>query len=84
MYFEYPKLLWLLVVPALLVLHYIWQEVAQRHPHMRVSTSVPWTLRGTSFMAVFRHVPFLLRVFALTMIVVAIARPVLTYWSSVL
>ena len=75
MYFEYPKLLWLLVVPALLVLHYIWQEVAQRHPHMRVSTSVPWTLRGTSFMAVFRHVPFLLRVFALTMIVVAIARP---------
>ena len=75
MYFEYPKLLWLLVVPALLVLHYIWQEIAQRHPHMRVSTSVPWTLRGTSFMAVFRHVPFLLRVFALTMIVVAIARP---------
>ena len=75
MYFEYPELLWLLVVPALLVLHYIWLELARSHPHMRVSTSVPWTVRGTSFMAVFRHVPFLLRVFALAMIVVAIARP---------
>lgn len=75
MYFEYPKLLWLLVVPALLVLHYIWLELAGRHPHLRVSTAVPWKLRGTSFMAVLRHVPFILRIFALSMIVVAIARP---------
>ena len=75
MYFEYPKLLWLLVVPALLVLHYIWLELAQRHPHMRVSTAVPWKLRGTSFMAVLRHVPFVFRIFALSMIVIAIARP---------
>ena len=75
MYFEYPKLLWLLVVPALLVLHYIWLELAGRHPHLRVSTSVPWKLRGTSFMAVLRHVPFVLRIFALCMFVVAIARP---------
>ena len=75
MYFEYPKLLWLLVVPALLVLHYIWLELAGRHPHLRVSTAVPWKLRGTSFMAVLRHVPFILRIFALCMIVVAIARP---------
>ena len=75
MYFEYPKLLWLLVVPALQVLHYIWLELAGRHPHLRVSTAVPWKLRGTSFMAVLRHVPFVLRIFALCMIVVAIARP---------
>ena len=75
MYFEYPKLLWLLVVPALLVLHYIWLELAGRHPHLRVSTAVPWKLRGTSFMAVLRHVPFVLRIFVLCMIVVAIARP---------
>ena len=75
MYFEYPKLLWLLVVPALLVLHYIWLELAQRHPHLRVSTATPWMLRGTSLMAVIRHVPFVCRILALTMIVVAIARP---------
>ena len=75
MYFEYPKLLWLLAVPVLLVAHYIWLELAKRHPHMRVSTSVPWMVQGTSFMNVLRHVPFALRTFALVMIVLAVARP---------
>ena len=75
MFFEYPKLLWLLVIPVLLVLHYIYQEVAERRPHMRVSTAVPWMASGRSFMAILRHVPFLLRTFALVMIIVAIARP---------
>ena len=75
MFFEYPKLLWLLVIPALLVLHYIYMEVSQKRPHMRVSTSVPWTYGKRSFMTVLRHVPFILRTFALAMIVVAIARP---------
>ena len=75
MFFEYPKLLWLLVLPALLVVHYIWIEMSGRRPHMRVSSSVPWTLTGRSFMSFFRHIPFILRVFALSMIVVAIARP---------
>ena len=75
MFFEYPDLLWLMVVPALLVLHYIWLELADRRPHMRVSTSVPWMLTGRSFMSFFRHVPFLLRIAALVLIVIAIARP---------
>ena len=75
MFFEYPKLLWLLILPALLVLHYIYREVAQKRPHLRVSTSVPWMLRGRSFMSFFRHVPFVLRIIALALIVVAIARP---------
>ena len=75
MFFEYPRLLWLLVIPALLVLHYIYLEKAGRHPHMRVSTAVPWKRQGRSFMTFFRHVPFLLRTFALVMVVIAIARP---------
>ena len=75
MYFEYPGLLWLLAIPAALVVHYIYLELAQRHPHLRVSSSVPWMVSGTSFMAVLRHLPFLLRTFALVMIVIAIARP---------
>ena len=75
MFFEYPNLLWLMLIPELLVLHYIWQEVAGRPPHMRVSSSVPWTVRGRSFMAVLRHVPFLFRILALALIVLAIARP---------
>lgn len=75
MFFEYPRLLWLLVIPALLVLHYIYLELSGRHPHLRVSTSVPWMASGKSFMAVLRHIPFILRTFALVMIVVSIARP---------
>ena len=75
MFFEYPKLLWLLVIPALLVLHYIYLELSERHPHLRVSTSVPWMASGRSFMAMLRHVPFILRISALSMIIVSIARP---------
>ena len=75
MYFEYPKLLWLMLVPALMVLHYVWLELSKRHPHLRVSTSIPWMLQGSGFMSVFRHVPFVLRTIALVLIVLAIARP---------
>ena len=75
MFFEYPKLLWLLLIPGLLVVHYIYLELAQRHPHLRVSISKPWMVRGHLFMAALRHLPFLFRIFALVMIVIAIARP---------
>ena len=75
MFFEYPKLLWLLVAPALLVLHYIYLELAQRHPHLRVSTSIPWLVKKTTLASSVRHIPFVLRILALSLIVVAIARP---------
>ena len=75
MFFEYPDLFWLMLVPAFLVLHYIWVELSGKRPHMRVSTVVPWTAGRRSMMSVMRHVPFALRIFALVMIVVAIARP---------
>ena len=61
MFFEYPKLLWLLVVPGLMVLHYIYLELAQRHPHLRVSTAVPWLVRNTSLASSVRHIPFIFR-----------------------
>ncbi|MBQ3207227.1 MAG: VWA domain-containing protein [Bacteroidales bacterium] len=75
MFFEYPELLWLMLVPALLVLHYIYLELAERHPHLRVSTAVPWMTRKTTVASAMRHVPFVLRIAALCLIVVAIARP---------
>ena len=75
MYFEYPRLLWLLAVPALLVLHYLWMELRGRKPHLRVSTSAPWKQEGTSVLAVLRHLPFVLRTVALVCLVLAIARP---------
>ena len=75
MFFEYPDLLWLLTVPALLVLHYLYVELSGRRPHLRVSVITPWTIRGRSFMSVLRHVPFVLRIAALVLIVIAMARP---------
>ena len=75
MFFEYPRLLWLFVVPALLVLHYIYLELTQRHPHLRVSTSVPWLVKKTPVASAMRHVPFALRIAAVTLIILAISRP---------
>lgn len=75
MFFEYPGLLWLLVVPALLVLLYIYKEYAGRQPHLRVSVATPWKKGGFSIMTILRHVPFALRTAALVMIIIAIARP---------
>lgn len=75
MFFEYPGLLWLLAVPAAMVLHYLYMELRGRNPHVRVSTITPWKAGGPDYMAVARHLPFVLRTLALTMIVIALARP---------
>jgi len=75
MFFEYPHLLFLLAVPVLLVFHYLWMELRDRRPHLRVSVAAPWKQGGTSVLSVLRHLPFLLRTIALVMIVIAIARP---------
>ena len=75
MFFEYPSLLWLLLVPVLLAALYIYRELAARVPHLRVSNAAPWLSSGGSFLSVLRHLPFVLRLSALCLIIVAIARP---------
>ena len=75
MFFEYPYLLWLLAVPVLLVLRYLWIELKDRRPHMRVSSLDAWKAGGGTWLAWLRHVPFVLRIAALSLIIVAIARP---------
>ena len=75
MYFEYPALLWLLAVPLLLLALYVYRELAERRPHLRVSTAAPWLSGGGSALAWLRHLPALLRTAALCLIVVALARP---------
>ena len=42
---------------------------------MRVSTAAPWKLEGRSALSVLRHLPFAFRIAALSLIIVAIARP---------
>ena len=75
MFFEYPKLLWLEIIPFLLILHYLYIELKERRPHLRVSTMIPWMKTGHSVMAAVRHVPFILRTVAIVLIIIAIARP---------
>lgn len=75
MYFEYPRLLWLLALPLLLVAHYLYLELRQRNPRMRVSTAAPWMAAGRSPIALLVHLPFVLRTAALCLIIIAIARP---------
>lgn len=75
MFFEYPGLLWLEVIPLLLVAHYLYLELRGRKPHMRVSTIVPWKKADTSLMTSIRHLPFVLKTAAIALIIVAIARP---------
>lgn len=75
MFFEYPHLLWLLVIPALLIVHYIYLELCGRRPHLRVSDIRYWKAGGKSVLSYLRHAPMLLRTVALSMIIIAIARP---------
>ncbi len=75
MFFEYPKLLFLLLLPLLLIARYVYQELKEKKPHLRVSSVVPWKQGGRSVLDVIRHLPFALRIAALSLIIVAIARP---------
>lgn len=75
MFFEYPHMLWLLAVPVLLVLHYLYRELTGRSPHLRVSSSTPWKAGGGTILSVLRHVPFALRIAALALVVIALCRP---------
>lgn len=75
MFFEYPYLLWLLIVPALLLALYVYRELSGRNPHLRVSSVKPWKSGGSTVLSIVRHIPEALKTVALVMIVIAIARP---------
>lgn len=75
MFFEYPKLLWLLALPVLLVVHYLYLELKERKPHLRVPSIAPWMKSGRSILSYARHIPFILRIAAISLIIIAIARP---------
>ena len=75
MFFECPRLLWLLALPVLLLLRYIWREHTDRLPHLRVPTAAPWKAGGGTVLSVIRHLPFLLREAALVLIIICLARP---------
>lgn len=75
MFFEYPDLLWLLLLLLPVIAIYVYRQVKGLEPYLVVSSVTPWLHKGGSLKKVARHIPFILRVVALACIIVAIARP---------
>lgn len=75
MFFEYPGLLWLLLLLLPLVAWYLWREYRGRRATFTVASSEQWGGKGSSDGVWMRHIPFLLRCVAVAAIIVAIARP---------
>ena len=75
MFFEYPYFLYLLFLPFLLLGLYLYRELKGRRPAVEVASLQPWAASGRGVLAYLRHLPFALRLCALCLIIVAIARP---------
>lgn len=75
MFFEYLYLLYLLFLPLLLLGLYLYRELKGRRPAVDVASLQPWAASGRGVLAYLRHLPFALRLCALCLIIVAIARP---------
>ncbi len=75
MFFEYPNVLWLLLLLIPVVAIYIYREVKGLTPFLTVSSVTPWQYKAGGFKKIVRHIPFVLRTIALACIIVAIARP---------
>ena len=75
MFFEYPKLLFLEFALLPLIALYLYRELKGRTPAMQVSNLGQWSYRPSWFKRALRHVPFVLRIAALALLIVAIARP---------
>lgn len=75
MFFEYPKLLWLLLILLPMTFWYVWRQIRRREPYLTVSSASPWKGGGFSLRTVLRHVPFVLRCITVAALIFAIARP---------
>lgn len=76
MFFEYPRLLFLMILLVLLAGRYVYREWKGKNaPTLRVSTLLPFKSHEKSLKRVLYHVPFVLRLIALAALILAIARP---------
>ena len=75
MFFEYPNLLYLLLLLIPAAGYYIYREIKGNAPSLQVSTLQPFAGERKSLKHFLRHVPFALRMIAMAAIIVAIARP---------
>ena len=75
MFFEYPGLLYLELILIPLIALYVWREIRGASPSLRVASTAPWMGNGSKMKKMMRHLPFVARCIAISMIIVAIARP---------
>ena len=75
MFFEYPALLWLLLLLFPIVAIYIYREYKGLRPWLKVSTIMPLSTKGGGIRRALRHIPFILTCVAIAAMVLAIARP---------
>ena len=74
-FFEYPDLLYLLLLLIPLAALYIWREVKGKYPTLRISSSLPFSGKGGYIKRYARHIPYILRLVAIAALIVAVARP---------
>jgi Ca-activated chloride channel family protein len=75
MFFEYPKILYVLLLLIPVVGHYIWRAVKGSTPSLQVSSLAAFAKKGSGLRYYFEHVPFILRCVAIALLIIAIARP---------
>ena len=75
MFFESPKILYLLLLLIPLIAHYIWKAIKGSTPALQVSSLAAFRRTGKGWRHYFEHVPFILRTLAIALLIIAIARP---------
>ncbi len=76
MYFEYPKILFLLIIILVPVIaYYVWRAIQGATPSLQISTLGGLKGAQSIWLKIARHVPFFFRCVSLALIIVAMARP---------
>jgi len=75
MYFEYPKILFLLLALVPIVAYYVWRAIKGATPSLQISTLAALKGLNNVLLKILRHLPFLFRCAAVALIIIAIARP---------
>ncbi|MCL2502212.1 MAG: VWA domain-containing protein [Bacteroidales bacterium] len=75
MFFEYPKVLYLVLLLIPMLALYLWRAVKGDAASLRLPGIMPLRRAGGKWRTWFRHIPFVLRCIAIAALIVAMARP---------
>ncbi len=75
MFFEYPNILYLLLLLIPVIAHYVWRAIKGATPALQISSLAAFGNTGKGLRHYFEHVPFILRTAAIALLIIAVARP---------